>query len=169
MQLIERLAGHLKQRVQGRICVVVFAGYLLLSGSSRGRRRRVRLGTTGYFRAGATLAAVRTGPAAGARRRLVIGRLWPVLLMVMMMVVLLLLLVLEVLDEQRVREKGADYRLSVCGRRWRRNERAAGRLVFLGPRTNDFRRVFGAGDGRGRRRFTARGRRLVAEYVGDAE
>jgi len=154
------------------------------------------LGAARDLRAGATLAAVRARPAAGARGRLVIGRFRPVLVVItvvvtvvlMMLLLLLLLLVvvvvmLEVLYEQRVREQGADDGLPVSGR-WRRRrlrERAAaGRLVFLGPRSDDFRRVFGArggdddgggGGGRagGRRRFAACRGRFVAEYVGDAE
>jgi len=96
VQLIERLAGHLEQRVQRRRIVVVLAGRLLLPGRGRGRRRRVRLCAARYFRTGTALASVRAGPAARARGRLVVGRLWPVLvvmlvLLVMVMVVLLLL------------------------------------------------------------------------------
>jgi len=46
------------------------------------------------------------------------------------------------------------------------HERAARRLVLLGPGSDDLGRVVGR---RGRRCFAARRRRLVAEYVGDAE
>jgi len=97
VQLIERLAGHLEQRVQRRRVVVVLAGRLLLPGRGRGRRRRVRLCATRYFRAGAALASVRAGPAARARGRLVVGRLWPVLVVMLVMVMVMLLLLLLVL------------------------------------------------------------------------
>lgn len=98
MQLIERLAGHLEQGVQrGRVVVVLAAGRLLLPGGHGGRR--IGLRATGDFGAGATLAAVRAGPSAGARGRLVVGRLRAVLmgLMMVMMMMLLLLLLLEVM------------------------------------------------------------------------
>lgn len=72
------------------------------------------------------------------------------------------------LYEQRVREQGTHDGLSVSRRRRRRwrHERAARRLILLGPRSDDFGRFFGRS---GRRRFAARRRRFVAEYVGDAE
>lgn len=46
------------------------------------------------------------------------------------------------------------------------HERAARRLILLGPGSDDLGRVVGC---RGRRWFAARRRRFVAEYVGDAE
>lgn len=180
VELVERLAGHLEQGVQRRRVVVVLAGGLVLARRGRGRRRWVRLGTAGDLRAGAALAAVGAGPAAGARGRLVVGRLGPVLeptaaVVVQMVVVLLLLLllVLEVLDEQRVREQGADDGLSVSRRRrrWRRGERTARRLILLGPRPDDFRRVLGSGrrGGGWRWRRLLLAVRLVTEDVGYAE
>lgn len=80
------------------------------------------------------------------------------------------------LDEQRVREQGADDRgwLSVS-RRWRRRWRrryertARRRLVLLGPRSDDFPDVFGRVLGRCRGRGRLLRFRLVAQYVGDAE